>query len=201
MRALAAFTFLVAAVAANPTLTFDEHFATEAAAKRAPAVDLSAYGYHGGMLPRVYDVSSKNMTYSARATYDHYSDIVAGRANASSLIRKDLSSRGSKLGARTGSSVTFTTVGTNGKEDDWGTLNGDKTCKSGANAPYKHVRVYQPDSVFFITFFDGDTCDGRWASMNPTCNVDYQQNCDLIFEPKSFKVYPGCHDMYGDDGC
>lgn len=188
-----------AAALASFVPNFEEHFSTEAAVKRAPTFDLSAFGYHGGKLPRVYDIAGGRAAYSARRSFEHFGDILSGRANASDTMSRSMK-RGLELETRD-NQLHMSTVNQAGSGDDWNVA-ADESCKSGSNAPYVNVYVYHAGDVY-VTFCDSDVCNGHKGSFNPSCNVDSGdgQACQLNFSPRSFSVYSGCHSDYSDDGC
>jgi hypothetical protein len=176
-----------------------EHFATEEAVKNAPTIDLSAFGYYGGQLPRYYGFFTNNtgITYSAHHSFDRFNDIIAGRANASDSRR-----RSTQLAMKRSASTTaivMDLVGTNNWLEEWD-LNPSSQCKSGANAPYDGVFVYWAANVY-LTFWQSDVCNEAKESFNPICQSDKFQAC--VFnrkrETNSFKLYSGCHHQYASD--
>ncbi|KAH9886517.1 hypothetical protein F4778DRAFT_786623 [Xylariomycetidae sp. FL2044] len=189
----------VTAVAASYDATFDDHFSTEEAVKLAPRHDLSDFGYHGGMLPRVYDLTHPDgPRYLPRESWDHFNEIKMGRRNVSEASQRNL--RRARYEKRDSEFIEMQLEGTDGIGDIFH-YNADQSCKSASNPPYKKAIVTNVDNAY-ITFWTSDVCNGGKGSMNPSCNSVAKQTCDIKSQDKkSFRVYAGCHDSHGDDGC
>ncbi|KAK6076680.1 hypothetical protein SCUP234_07075 [Seiridium cupressi] len=194
------FTVLSLATAVTAAkVTFDDHFATEDHVKRAPAHDMSEFGYFSGMLPRVYDLTHPNgPTYMPRDSWEHFNEIKAGKRNVSETTKRSLQK--ARFEKRDSEFIEMQLEGTNGLGDIFH-YNADKSCKSASNPPYKKAVVTNVDNAY-ITFWTSDVCNGSKGSMNPSCGSLSQQTCNIKNQDKkSFRVYVGCHSTSADDGC
>ncbi|KAJ5885202.1 hypothetical protein N7495_009712 [Penicillium taxi] len=191
-----AFALVIAVTAAAYEVTFEKHFATEELNKASPYYDLSPWGYYGGQLPKAYDITSHNYTYSPEMSFQEFNDIIAGKQNFSST--NEISEDSGFEKRYTSSQMSFSLVGDGGRDSY--VVNTDKTCRSGDYLPWYYILVYFVDDGY-ITFWKSTVCNGKKESFNPTCDETSTagQRCNFDFEPNSFRAYSGCHDSYSSD--
>ncbi|KAJ5426551.1 hypothetical protein N7465_001621 [Penicillium sp. CMV-2018d] len=192
--------FFAALAAASYEVNFHEHFATEELNKAAPHYDLSNWGYYGGQLPKVYDITNNNYTYIPELSFQEFNDIISGKQNASSngLLAKpedlDLEQKYNT------NQVVFSMMGENGR--DGYLINADQACHTGSHTPWYYISVHYAADAY-ITFWQSAVCNGHKGSFNPVCgNQDEPgQICNFNFQASSFRAYSGCHRQYASDGC
>lgn len=193
------FVLFTTITAASYEVTFHEHFATEELNKAAPYYDLSIWGYYGGQLPKVYDITNSNYTYVPELSFQEFNDIISGKQNASSGLIAPPASLSLEKRYNT-NQLAFSLVGESGR--DGYLINTDRVCRSGSHAPWYYIIVYYAGEGY-ITFWKSARCNGHKGSFNPVCNVqeDGGQVCDFKFTPSSFRAYSGCHRQYSSGGC
>ncbi|KAL2061405.1 hypothetical protein VTL71DRAFT_7678 [Oculimacula yallundae] len=179
------------------------HFSTEAANKGAPSFDLSPWGYSntGGALPRAYDLSSgANLTYVPEKSWERFLEIKAGRFNASATTLAASPAGG--LAERGCDSIHFDMVAFGGCTASYqNTCVTSNTCYANTcNATWQYIYVYSVQSAY-ITFWTSKACNGDKGSINPHCGSGSTQSCTLNRSFNSLRLYSGCHDQYGNDGC
>ncbi|OBT76131.1 hypothetical protein VF21_04879 [Pseudogymnoascus sp. 05NY08] len=183
---------------------FSKHFAGEELNKAAPHYDLTTWGYYGGQLPRVYDMSTNNFTYLPEASHQEFTDVISGKRNSTIEYPEEFKSP--TLGqkerrAAFGNTLVFTLRGSTG-DDDY-LLQPGAPCATGAHSPWLYVVMRHADDAY-ITFWLYKVCNGAKGSFNPVCGYGELQICSFDNNPfkwNSFALSDGCHRQYASDGC
>jgi hypothetical protein len=185
------------------------NFATHEANIASNGHDLSAWGYSGGQLPKVYKLgSNKTFDYMPERSYEEFKNILTGKSNFTAepaISARTLTSADQALafprGKRGCQKMNFKLEG-DGCEwvhaIDCVEDSQDQCYKAPCRVNYITVYFVQ-DS--FITFWQDENCNGKHASFNPICANPDSQFCAVTFQPISFATKPGCHDGYASEGC
>lgn len=198
-------------VAANINKVTYANFASHEANIASHGYDLSAWGYVGGQLPKVYRLgSNKTLDYRPKESYEEFKKIIAGTKNFTmttepAKIARTLTSakQGSAIprGKRACQMMVFQLEGNSPdcEYNFYSTCIDPSQCYHG-HCPWTSVNVYYNDNSF-VTFWQSSDCNGHHGSFNPICNTNSDQGCNLNFSPSSFGTKTDCHSNYANDGC
>ncbi len=205
--ALLVFATLVAANTYDVTFA---NFASHEANLRSAYYDLSAWGLHGGQLPKVYKVNSnRTFDYMPDESYTEFKNILEGKSNLmaadpadAAKVARTLSSaeQGSKFprGEKRCEGMIFRLRGTC-DTTFYNACIDPSLCYYGNCAWYYIIVYYNANS--FITLWESSDCNGHHGSFNPVCSVQEDQVCIFNFLPRSFGTKTDCHRQYSSDGC
>ncbi|KAI2991321.1 hypothetical protein CBS147482_9024 [Aspergillus niger] len=196
----------VATAASHANITFSKNFATERLNFDSPFCDLSEFGYLGGQLPKVYELSPNNSApvYLPDESLSEFHRIISGHSNASSDFLAQQGTLFESMGKRsTTNSISMLLRNSAGGGDTFAVKANHKVCHTGSHSPWHYAVVYWITEAY-ITFWKSTACNGHKGSFNPVCDYydDPSEVCIFNFHPNSFRVYSGCHHSYGwGKGC